>query len=531
MRTALAAALLALFAPAAIAQFVPETSAGAPGNFTGLGGFVTPGGGAQPTTVLPGVRTTFTVSDNLRRGGTGGSEGGYRLEVEPYVRASAGNRRVQGTLDYSMRAAYSSVDADTTSGLRHTLSASGNALLVGDWLGVQGSANTFYANTSAFGSLSQDPTSSSVNTTRVSTFSVTPYLQGRWGSFAEYRAQYTLTRTNLSGGGAENLLARRNEQIQASIASGPQFKRWGWSLQSGASSREYGNGLSLDSTSSTASLFYVFSPELRLGVSATHLYIERLTDEEGDTSGWGPGLSLDWAPNRRTSLRLNLARQYYGNTAYLALAHRSSRWSFGLNYNKAVYSSNNAGILTLNLADLLSADAYSAALNPIFQQLVSAGLINAQDVLLGGGIVNDALVRSNSLTATVGYLLPRGSLTLSVYRTERATLLDSTLFLPASDPLVTSSFGRFETRGVSLGLSMPLDARTTATLSGTTSEVKSLDNPDKARLSSLAASVSTRLDAKTTVSAGVRRTVQGAAQGNVSGYDENLVFGTVDVRF
>ena len=530
-RTAVSAAVLALFAPGALAQFVPETSAGSPSTFTGLRPMSSGAGlgGAQGTRVEPGLRTTLRVSDNLSRGVDGG-EAGYRVEVEPYVRASVGTSRAQGTLRYSARMGYSSVENDAASGLRHTLNARGNALLIGDWLGVQGSANTFFTNTSAFGTLSEDPESSSLNTTRVSTMSLTPYVQGRWGSFADYRAQYTLTRTSLSGT-ASNLLARQNEQVQARLSSGPQFSRWGWSLQGGASTREYRNGVSLDSTSTTATLFYVFSPELRLGVSANHLYIERLTNEDGETSGWGPGLSVDWSPNRRTSLRMNVARQYYGNSGQMALSHRSQRWTFGADYSRGVYSSNNAGILTLNMSDLISAGAFAPALNPVFQQLVAVGLIDPDAIRLGAGIVNDALVRINSVRGTVGYLLPRGAVTLTVYRSERSTLLDSTIFLPSSSPLLTSSFGRFENRGLSLGVSMPLDARTTATVTGITSRVKSLDRPDQARLSSLTAAVSTKLDAKTTVSAGVRRTVQGSTSGSVSGYDANMVYGTVDLRF
>ena len=121
-RTAVSAAVLALFAPGALAQFVPETSAGSPGSFTGLrpisigGGAI--GGGARGTRVEPGIRTTFTLSDNLSRG-AGGDEAGYRVEVEPYVRASVANSRVQGTLSYSAILGHSSVENDAASGLRH----------------------------------------------------------------------------------------------------------------------------------------------------------------------------------------------------------------------------------------------------------------------------------------------------------------------------------------------------------------------------------------------------------------------------
>lgn len=534
VRAAGAFALLGAIAPLACAQLAPEISPGIPGVFSRLGvpgvPVVPVAGAGQPSSVLPGVRSTLTLTDNAARGADGEKEAGYRLEVAPYVTANASNSRFQGTLSYSLRALYSSADNDYNSGLRHTLSARGNALLLGDWLGVQASADSFYASTSAFGTLSTDPTVSQLNSTRVTTVSVVPYIQGRMGTFANYRAQYSLTRTDTTGQ-ASNLLGQSNEQLLGSVSSGPQFNRWGWSLVSSGTRREYAGGLQLGSTTTIASLYYVFSPELRLGVSANYLSIDRLTNTRGETSGWGPGFSVDWSPGRRTSLRLNVAEEYYGTSGSLAFAHRTARWTFGVNYNRAVYSSNNAGILTMGLGDLLSAGAYAPTLNPIFQQLIAQGVISPNDILVNTGIINDALVRSNNAMASIGYLLPRGSLTLSGYRTVRETLLDSTLFVPAGDPILASSFGRFENRGVALGLSMPLDGRTTASISGSVGETKSLETSDKARFTTLAATVSSRVDAKTTVSAGVRRTEQNGSGIGIAGYDENLVFGTLDVRF
>jgi hypothetical protein len=158
-------------------------------------------------------------------------------------------------------------------------------------------------------------------------------------------------------------------------------------------------------------------------------------------------------------------------------------------------------------------------------------VISPDEIVIGAGLLNDALVRRQTARATVGYLLPRGALSLSLFRNVRSTLLDSTLFLPASDPLVSTAFGRFETRGASLSLGLPLDSATTLSLIGSIRDVESLDRPDSARLTTMTARVSTKLDAKTTVAAGVRRIVQSGTQGSISGYDNNMVFGTVDLRF
>lgn len=524
--TALASgALLLVLSTAVSAQGLP----GGYGVGSGAGGIVAPGG-TQGSTVLPGVRTSLTVSDNLLLRPRGEEAAGFRAEVSPYVRATVHNSRVQGAVAYDLRAFHSSADSVTSSGLRHDLNASGNAILVDDNLGVQASARTYHTSTSAFGLVGADQATTNTNTTRVSSVTVSPYLFGRIGTFASYRAKYSLTRSDVSGS-AGSVIGRTNELVSALISSGPQFGRWGWSLASTGARYEYASGLDLHSASTVAALYYVFGPELRLGLTANYLYSERLTNSKGKNRGWGPGFTADWVPSTRTTLRLALAEQYYGASANVSLAHRAGHWTMGVNYGRSVFSSNNAGILTMNLGSLLSADGFAATLNPIFQQLVNHGVLDPNDTLIGAGILSDALVRQRMISASIGYLLPRGSLALTGYKSVRETLLDSTLFLPASDPLVTSSFGHFETRGATLSLSMPIDSRTTAFLSGSLRDISSLTRPDRARISLINLAVRTSLDSKTSVAAGLRRAVQSAVQGGAVGYDENAVFGTLDVRF
>ncbi|MCL4743895.1 MAG: TIGR03016 family PEP-CTERM system-associated outer membrane protein [Burkholderiaceae bacterium] len=517
-----AAGALCVAAPiAAFAQLAPLPSAAG----SGLGG-----GQASALTFLPGVRVSQTVSDNLGHGPSGQERAGWQTDVSPHITASMRTSRAQASLNYSLHALYRSTDGDSDSSLRHDLRASGNALLVGDWFGVQGSASTYYVNTSPFGVLSADPITSDLNTSRVSTATLTPYVVGRLGTFADYRAQYSLSRSSTSEN-TSAIVSRGSDEVQLTLVSGPQFRKWGWSVLSRGSNREYRNGLDLSSVSTSLSAYYVVSPELRLGASATHSYIEGLANSKGETRGWGPGVSLDWAPNPRTTLRASAADLYYGSSSALALSHRAERWTFGLNYSRGVFTSNNAGILLYNPSTTLTGGVYDAALNTVFQQLVAQGLITNNDTVLASGVVNDALVRSHALSATLGYRLARGSVALTAYRNVRETLLDSTLFLTPGNPLITSSFGRFLSRGVSLSVGVPLSSRSNVAMGLSSSETESLTSADAARLTTLNATLSTRFDARTTGSIGYRRTVQSAVQGGVSSYDENALIGTVDMRF
>lgn len=519
------AAALSVVAPAANAQFGP---ASLPSRGDGL---TVPGlPQERGSALLPGVRASATVSDNPFHRSRDVESSGYLLEVSPYLTATTNGPRAQGSVTYALRA-FHVADGDRSERfVRHSLRAGGNALLAGDWLGIQGSAATYHANTSPWGLLTDDPAASTDNVARVSVVSVAPYVTGRLGTFAEYRAQYALTRTETSSA-VRNVLARQDDRVFASLRSGPQFVRWGWSLSSSASKREFPNDLDLSSTYTVATVYYVFSPELRVGASANHLYVEGLTNERGKTRGWGPGVTVDWAPSRRTTLRFDAADQYYGTSGRLSFAHRAERWTLGLDYTRAVFNSNNAALLTFNPASLLSAGGYAPTLNPLYQQLVAQGLIRDEDDVLGAGLLSDALLSSRTVAATLGYRLPRGALALTAYRAIRETLLESTVLIPLADPLTSTAFGRYESRGVTLALSLSLDARTTLRLSAGVRQADSLVTPDESRLTTLRGSISTRLDARTSASAGVARRLNTGLQGVGSSYDENLVFGTVDLRF
>ena len=489
-----------------------------------------PGGSGEPYSLTPGVRTSLTLSDNLNNRPLGDEAAGYRFEVTPYVDAAINTSRAQGRLGYALTAFYENDDVGSSSNLRHYLNAFGNALLIGDWFGVQGYANNQYVTSDPFGVISADPITSEENTTRYSNWSISPYVLGRAGSFAEYRAQYTLTGSDASGS-TSNVLSEQAERVFASISSGPQFARWTWMTYATAERRAYASGVDLDNASARAALYYVFNPELRVGLSANYQYYEGLPTQSGQTSGWGPGISVDWSPSRRTTLRADVVDQYYGTNSLVSFAHRAQRWNFGLNYRRGVTVGNYASIAAIDTAALFSGLGLPAELNPIYQQLLAQGAITNRDGTTAPGIVNDSATFIEFFSASIGYLLPRGSLVFEVFRSYREALYGSTLFIPGFDPITTRSFDRLEQLGAALTYTAPLNARTTFYARGAAIENLDLDTRDKDRAVLLRAGLSTRIDAKTSASVFYRHTRQRTLEGISAEYDENAVIGALNMRF
>lgn len=512
-----AGVLLAAASGASFAQALPG----------GAIGPTRPAGG-QGYAVAPGIRVSETISDNMLLAPKGQEHTGTLTEVAPSVRASFATGRAQGVVDYTMHALYRSVSDGNQATLRHSLNATGNTLLLGESFGIQGTASTFYVNNSLFGPLVANPTLTTVNTSRVTTVMVGPYLIGRLGSFANYAAQYSLTHVDTSAN-ASGFLASNDRRVYLSLTNGPEFLRWGWSLYVDALRRDIPSAPTLDRRTAVGTAYYVFSPELRAGGSINYSFVEGIANSQGHTSGVGPGAFVDWSPNRRTTVRANWADNFYGTTQQLSVSHARERWTFGLNYTRALLSSNSAALLLISPGALFTGGGFSADLNPVYQQLSSQGLISS-NTLLASGLVNDSLVRTRFLSMSLGYSAARASGVFTAFRSVRDSVLQQSLVGLSLDPLVSSTYGRYESIGLTATGRLTLTPRSSISLTAMHAANHSLDDARRTRMTSSTASFNTQITPRSTASLAIRRTVQ-SGDGGVVGYDENAVIGSFTATF
>jgi uncharacterized protein (PEP-CTERM system associated) len=293
--------------------------------------------------------------------------------------------------------------------------------------------------------------------------------------------------------------------------------------------RDIPSAPTLDRRTAVGTLYYVFSPELRAGGSLNYSFVEGVSDSQGRTSGIGPGAFVDWSPNRRTTVRANWADNFYGTTQQLSVSHARERWTFGLNYTRALLSSNSAALLLISPGALFTGGGFSSDLNPVYQQLSAQGLISS-NTLLASGLVNDSLVRTRFLSMSLGYSGARTSGVFTAFRSVRDSVLQQALVGVTLDPLVSSSYGRYESTGLSATARVTLTPRSSVSLTAMHAENRSLDDSRRTRMTSSTASFNTQVTPKSTASLAVRRTVQ-SGDGGVVGYDENAVIGSFSMTF
>ena len=165
----------------------------------------------------------------------------------------------------------------------------------------------------------------------------------------------------------------------------------------------------------------------------------------------------------------------------------------------------------------------------MFTQLNAAGLLSSTDIVIGTPIINDALVRNRNVSVSAGWVARHWSASATAFRNRRETLISSTVF-GVPDALAPAAFGEFDSRGLTLNGNIVLGPRHSLGLTGLVRESTQSDAGLKVRLSFVQAALSTTIDARTTASLALRRSVQSGEGPGAISTDENTLFGVVDFR-
>jgi uncharacterized protein (PEP-CTERM system associated) len=486
-------------------------------------------------TFLPGVRSSISYSDNIGLKPDGSKSNGFRLEMSPYVFASINNDQGVGQAYLSLRNFYQSSAPSGFYTNRIDFRGNGTLNLYDRWLFLQGSGFTYNVNPLNFGPIAFDAATVPTFNNRLQGFTLAPYIAGNWGTFADYRGQYSYGLSEITGFQSQ----RTDQKLSGSLKSGSNFNTWGWDWTGETSERKLATSPTGFGRNISTGTIYAFPTQgLRLGAGIRYEQIDSLFNKDGKDNGFGPGLSVDWTPSTRTAVRGSVFRQYYGNIGQAGISHRWQRLSFNLSYDKSVITGNDASFLNANPQSLFSAGGYAANLNPIYRTLVAEALYGSYGVPIGLGVVSDAYVLRNGGSAALSYLLPNGFASITFTDVTRDTLIrtfDPVLgglsVVGTAVPANGTFLGMVKTKGITLDWEYKLDSR-----SRWRTQVNYSDNnfPSVLRTTqrrTYQTTYSTRVTTDATATFGVRRVEQKGTGYQASSFDENTIFSTLDLRF
>ncbi len=283
----------------------------------------------------PNVRGSAIYTDNTNSSATDPQDA-LILTVTPGFNLHAeGSRRVQASLQYGLTsvARFSENNSDD---LYHRLSGVGKAELIEDFLFIDGAARISQELISLLGP-TEDAAINSSNRATVGTYSISPYIQQRFGTFANAQVRYTASgaifENNTSADSSVNALS-------AGLSSGTRFNDLSWGLNYSIRKAENRNAATAaanaDTTleSASASLGYALTRRFRVFGTVGQDWNDYLSVNEIDGSFYSVGFG--WSPSRRTSIEASAGEHYFGKTFGFSGNHRTRQSNWTARYSEGV---------------------------------------------------------------------------------------------------------------------------------------------------------------------------------------------------
>lgn len=358
--------------------------------------------------LTPSVGAAATFSDNAKQSSTN-PEDAMILSVTPgFSLRSVGSRRVQASLQYGLIATSRFGDSESND-LDHSLNATGKAEIIEDFLFIDGSARVSQELISLLGSPAESEINSS-NRATVSSYSLSPYIKKRFGTFADMQARYTAT-----GAIFENDVAAQSSTngLSVDLDSGTRFNDFSWGLS--YSIREAQNAKIADSTFERAKVYlgYQVTRKFRLVGAVGQDWNDYLSTTE--TSGQSYSAGFGWAPTRRTNLTASMGERFFGKTVSVTGNHRTRSTNWTVRYAEDV---SDVTERTVNFNDIQSVlftctDISQLPANPTVADVETTPGCTILAYKYGTSLQNGVYI-SKSLNAGVTWITGKSTLSLNV---------------------------------------------------------------------------------------------------------------------
>jgi uncharacterized protein (PEP-CTERM system associated) len=282
-----------------------------------------------------GVGGSATYTDNVNQSPSN-TEDSLILTVTPnFTLRTEGSRRLNATIQYGLTGVARFGGRDDTD-LFHNLNAAGKAELVEDFFFVDASARVSQELISLSGSPA-DATINPDNRATTGSFSLSPYVQRRLGSFADFQARYTIAGSLFEDNVASDLLTNA---FNTSLTSGTRFDDLSWGLSydyrdvSARDTAVFDNSYTYDRLN--LSLGYALTRKFRLigNVGKERVRYDAASAEDIDDTVWNAGFS--WTPSRRTSLQATAGERFFGSTYDVSASYRARASTFRVSYTEDV---------------------------------------------------------------------------------------------------------------------------------------------------------------------------------------------------
>ncbi|MEW5781457.1 MAG: TIGR03016 family PEP-CTERM system-associated outer membrane protein [Pseudomonadota bacterium] len=478
--------------------------------------------------ITPSISGSVTLTDNVRPG-QADKKSDLITSITPAIRIDGKGGRVSGNLNFSWQNNFYASE-NRYNNDQMSLSASGKAELVEQWLFLDALASVAQHATSVFGTQTANNELINGNRGQTTSWQWSPYVQGYFGaSNVNYELRYRNVRTTADSG-----LYATGSDVDTQIWSGrlsgnTPLALLGWSLLA-EDQRTSFNVRDSKSSRVIGTLEYRFDPQLKFNVSAGRESdnYSNLQWQHRTVTGYG----LDWAPTERTLLKLAKEKRSFGNGHTIDFSHRTAltAWKF-IDTRSVVIPAQQFTTAPVSTAyDLLFLQLASSIPDPVARaQVVSAMLQSAgipANSLIYGNVVTAQPYIQRRQQASVSLTGANNTVTFTAQRSSNTRL--GTGVSALDDFALTQNIRQ---SGFSGSWAHKLSPISNLTLNALTSHSRGDATGQDSRLRSISLLYTTKLGVRTTASIGLRQNNYDNAGVGTQDYTEHAITGTLSASF
>lgn len=443
--------------------------------------------------VVPTFAATATFTDNVRLTSTN-RQADLITQLSPGIQLTSTSGPIRGFLGYALNGLVYAHESQSNE-VQHALNAAATIEALENRAYIDVSGNISQQTVSAFGTQSSDNTSANPNRTAVATYSISPYLRGPIGDFANYEAR--LTYADLGNGNTSDADVATTE-VLLRLSGTTSLRSLGWSIDGTRQSYDYAASNTVKSDRVRGLVSYGVTPDLRLSVIAGRESenFETAEKRSHNDTGW----AIEWTPTERTRLSATRERRFFGNSHAVSFEHRTPRtvWRFtdSRDLTNGFDQFRRAGAGTAY--DLFFTQFASLEPDPLARAvLVNTFLqnngISPNAVVLGGSLPSAALVqrRQDLSFALLGL---RDTLTVIVSQSESERASRS---VSVTDDFANGNLLR--QRGITVTLAHRLTPLSSLDLTGWVQNTSGTVDARFSKLRTIALSWSARVNPRTSV--------------------------------
>ena len=374
--------------------------------------------------IEPSIAVTETVTDNVDLSAQKKSD--FVTDITPGIRIDGFGGRTRLHFDYQLHE-YVYAQNSSRHKRENALNALGEVELIENWFFLEGSGQIAQQSLSAFGGAGSTSANGNLsdNTVETSTYRLSPYVRGSFGSFADYQLRYnrSTNRSRNNSNSAANLAGIGTDisEVLGTLRGSTSYAALGWSLDASSSKYKFRNGRSNDAERLRGVLAWQFDPQFKVlligGIEANDF----LTVDK--TSYTTKGAGFEWSPTERTKVAASREDRFFGPSNSFTFTHRTAgtAWKY-VQSKDATTTPTQQGAVGLGTYydlyfNLFSSDPAFVALSPAAKTAFINAFLNSVQLSptaqLQGGFLTSGVTLTERREMSFALLGARNTITFA----------------------------------------------------------------------------------------------------------------------